>query len=146
MTATPAPLGPADRAPGDVLFAYGTLQFPQVLSPLLGRCPRLSPLTLSGWRAAALTGRVYPGLVADAGARVRGRLLHGLTAAEWRVLDDFEGPEYALVRPDPARPEVLTYRWLGPVLDADWSTAEFAAGHLPGFVAASTPGAGAPRG
>ncbi|WP_250292550.1 gamma-glutamylcyclotransferase, partial [Frankia sp. CiP1_Cm_nod1] len=45
------------------LFVYGTLCFPEVARALLGRLPCSRPAAAAGWRAAALPGRAYPGLV-----------------------------------------------------------------------------------
>ncbi|MEV0027635.1 gamma-glutamylcyclotransferase family protein [Nocardia sp. NPDC050793] len=141
------------------LFVYGTLQFPEVLRELLGRCPELSPAELTGWRAAALPGRVYPGLVPDGRATVRGVLLSGLSAGEWAVLDAFEDDEYDLRTvlfdgervdtggPDPLRvhPEssrggacvapgaVWTYVWTAEATSAEWRADAFAAEHLSAF-------------
>lgn len=123
-------------APGD-LFAYGSLQFPEVLRPLLGRVPDSTPAALPGWRAAPLAGRLYPGLVPDASATAPGLLLTGLTARERRLLDVFEGDEY-LPRSLPlagGRP-VWTYVWRGgDVLDGTWSAAGFRVRHLAEFTA-----------
>lgn len=47
------------------LFVYGTLRFDVVLEALLGRVPACTRASAPGWRAAALEGRVYPGLVAS---------------------------------------------------------------------------------
>jgi gamma-glutamylcyclotransferase (GGCT)/AIG2-like uncharacterized protein YtfP len=118
------------------LFVYGTLQFPEVLRALLGRTPDSSPITLDGWRAAALARRPYPGLV-PANATVPGILLTGLRADELAVLDEYESGPYDL------RELWLTdgraawsYVWTDAscVLAADWSADEFAAEHLSGFV------------
>jgi gamma-glutamylcyclotransferase (GGCT)/AIG2-like uncharacterized protein YtfP len=119
------------------LFVYGTLQFPEVLRALLGRMPASKPVTLDGWRAAALARRPYPGLVA-ANATVPGMLLTGLTAEELEILDEYEsGPydlrEFSLTDGRPA----WSYVWTDAscVLASDWSADEFAAEHLFGFVA-----------
>ena len=60
---------------GAALFAYGTLQFTEILGVLLGRLPEHRPGAAPGWRAAALAGRVYPGLV-RADATVTGKAHH----------------------------------------------------------------------
>jgi gamma-glutamylcyclotransferase (GGCT)/AIG2-like uncharacterized protein YtfP len=118
------------------LFVYGTLQFPEVLRALLGRIPDSRPVTLDGWRAAALARRPYPGLV-PANATVPGTLLTGLSAEELEVLDEYEsGPydlrEFSLTDGRPA----WSYVWTDPtcVLASDWSAEAFAAEHLSGFV------------
>lgn len=118
-----------------MLFVYGTLRFPPVLQALLGRVPALSDAELPGWRAAALPGRTYPGLVPGAGAR--GVVLDGLTEEEWAVLDAFEGSGYI-------RSEVVladgrtawTYIWLDTegVLASDWAAADFARTELSAYV------------
>ncbi|MEV0246220.1 gamma-glutamylcyclotransferase family protein [Nocardia sp. NPDC050712] len=119
---------------GDVLFAYGTLQFPEVLTALLGRCPRLRSAELRGWRVAALPDRVYPGLVPDPGGLARGMLISGLDAAEWSVLDGFEDDEYDLLPVDFATGSAWTYVWTAAVEPELWHSTEFAAAHLAAFL------------
>jgi gamma-glutamylcyclotransferase (GGCT)/AIG2-like uncharacterized protein YtfP len=118
------------------LFAYGTLQFPEVLRALLGRMPDRSPVTLDGWRAAALARRPYPGLV-PADATAAGTLLTGLSAEELEVLDEYESGPYDLRELSLADGRsAWTYVWTDAtsVLASDWSADEFAAAHLSGFV------------
>jgi hypothetical protein len=134
------------------LFAYGTLRFAEVLSVLLDRVPCRSTVAVAGWRAAALAGRVYPGLVrADAvpparppGALeprgslpvVTGMLITGLTPAELRLIDEYEsGPyELELLTLSDGR-QSWTYAWTDQavVLPHDWSPGEFAELHLADF-------------
>lgn len=76
------------------LFVYGTLQHPPLLDNLLGRLPPLRPAVVTGWRAARLRGRVYPGLVP--GGSARGHVLE-VDDDELAVLDRFEGPQYEQV-------------------------------------------------
>ncbi|MEV6334762.1 gamma-glutamylcyclotransferase family protein [Nocardia vinacea] len=123
-------------ANGDRLFVYGTLQFPEVLIELIGRCPELLAAELIGWRAAALPGRVYPGLVPAASGIARGAVLSGLDAGEWAVLDAFEDDEYQLrrVQPDPVA-SAWTYVWTSEVERDNWYAERFAAEHLGAFVA-----------
>ncbi|MET9293072.1 gamma-glutamylcyclotransferase family protein [Streptomyces sp. NPDC003077] len=84
-------------SPGsNVLFVYGTLQFDAVLDALLSRVPQRTPASAPGWRAAALEGRLYPGLVAAPDATATGLLLTDLTNEEWAVLDAFEDDRYDL--------------------------------------------------
>lgn len=131
------PPEPRSRVParrGD-LFAYGTLQFPQVLNALLDRVPDYRPAWLAGWRAARLRGLSYPGLVP--GGAASGVLLTGLSDAEWRILDAYEDREYDLIAvllADTAT--ALTYRYTANelVTAQDWSADDFARCHLPGFV------------
>jgi gamma-glutamylcyclotransferase (GGCT)/AIG2-like uncharacterized protein YtfP len=124
----------------EALFAYGTLQYPQVLHALIGRMPAHTPASAGGWRAAALPGRDYPGLVPDAGTAT-GLVITGLTGEEWRVLDAFEDEWYDL------RELTLTngtkaWSYTCPpgyqVCEPDWNAADFARTRLTGFVAGST--------
>ncbi|WP_406231282.1 gamma-glutamylcyclotransferase family protein [Nocardia sp. NBC_01009] len=134
-TADPRRLGFV-RGVDDVLFVYGTLQFPAVLIELLGHCPSLEPVEVSGWRVAALPGRLYPGLVSRPASVAGGVLLTGLADAEWKVLDAFEDAEYdlsPLVVPGHAR--VLTYVWTAEVSPEDWDADRFALDHLAEFTA-----------
>jgi gamma-glutamylcyclotransferase (GGCT)/AIG2-like uncharacterized protein YtfP len=81
------------------LFAYGTLQFPEVLRVLLGRAPIVSAASVAGWRIAALPGQVYPALVpASSATLASGQLISDLSPAEWRILDAFETDIYDLRR------------------------------------------------
>lgn len=109
-----------------MLFAYGTLQFPSVLQALLGRVPSIAPASLAGWRAAALPGRIYPGLVA--GGAARGVVIGGIQAGEWEVLDAFEGPEYGRQEVDLVDGRTAwTYIWLAADAAAlhDWDATRF---------------------
>lgn len=126
------------------LFAYGTLQFPEVLQVLLGRVPGHTPGAITGWRAAALPGLVYPGLVpADSTvstgstvSTVSGVLLAGLTCAEWRIIDAYEDDSYELGRltlTDGRPGWAYFYDQGAGVLPHDWSAGEFAVRHLAGF-------------
>jgi hypothetical protein len=129
------------------LFAYGTLQFPEVLQVLLGRVPEHTPGAITGWRAAALPGLVYPGLV-PAGrtgstvscvsgvSTVSGVLLAGLTSAEWCIIDAYEDDGYGLGRltlTDGRPGWAYFYDQGAGVLPHDWSAGEFAVRHLAGF-------------
>jgi gamma-glutamylcyclotransferase (GGCT)/AIG2-like uncharacterized protein YtfP len=130
----PESIGECDR-----LFVYGTLQFPEVLVELIGRCPELVRADIAGWRVAALPGRVYPGLVPAADGVARGVVLSGLSAGEWAILDAFEDDEYDLrpVQLATAAP-AWTYVWTSVVATDDWYPARFAADHLGPFVARCT--------
>ncbi|MFI6210614.1 gamma-glutamylcyclotransferase family protein [Nocardia brasiliensis] len=121
---------------GHALFAYGTLQFPEMLEVLLGRVPTLTPAAAVGWRAAALPGLLYPGLVPHPAAVAPGVLITGLAAGEWHILDTFEDDEYDLrpipLQHPPATP--WTYVWTGPAAQDNWDAPTFARTHLASFV------------
>jgi gamma-glutamylcyclotransferase (GGCT)/AIG2-like uncharacterized protein YtfP len=87
---------PVNGRAGLALFVYGTLMFGEIVEELLGRRPVPTAAVATGWRVARLPGLVYPGLVPAPGRRASGLVLSGLSAAEWTVLDDFEGDAYVL--------------------------------------------------
>ncbi|MFF4859986.1 gamma-glutamylcyclotransferase family protein [Streptomyces rubiginosohelvolus] len=122
----------------DVLFCYGTLQFDAVLRALLGRVPSKSPAAARGYRAAALEGRVYPGLVAGTPADVAsGLALTDLSGEEWRILDAFEDVLYELRQlPLSDGRRGWAYVWPGgEVRRDDWDAAAFEDHHLASYSA-----------
>ncbi|WP_462185671.1 MULTISPECIES: gamma-glutamylcyclotransferase family protein [unclassified Frankia] len=120
------------------LFVYGTLLFPEVVRALIGRVPQAGPATVTGWRAARLRDRLYPGLVPTAEAdgpdrATAGLVLLGLAPRERAILDAFEGEAYE------ARPLVLAdglpamaYLWrdLAEAMPENWDARVFADRHL----------------
>lgn len=135
---TSPPSGKRDRlsAGPEVLFVYGSLQFPEVLFALLDRVPQHEPVAAEGWRVATLPERVYPGLVPGI-TTAHGYLLTDLTPEEWRVLDAFEDSVYELVRVDLVDGrDGWTYACDqgAEVGRDDWSAEDFRARHLPAFV------------
>ncbi len=118
------------------LFAYGTLQFAEVLGAMLRRVPEHAPGIVSGWRVAALAGRNYPGLVPANGATAGGMLVTGLTPAEWRLIDIYEDDFYELRQLTLADGRSgWAYAWAdaAEVSPRDWSAPDFAARHLADF-------------
>lgn len=82
------------------LFAYGTLQLPEVLQAVVGRDFPGQNARLQGYACYALRGQVYPGIRPWPGAVTAGILYGGLDEAAWRLLDAYEDAIY--------RREVLT--------------------------------------
>jgi gamma-glutamylcyclotransferase (GGCT)/AIG2-like uncharacterized protein YtfP len=76
------------------IFAYGTLMYGELLALLLGRVPDSAPGTLHGYARYAITGEKFPGIVPADGQAVQGLLLHGLSAAELAIFDDYESDFY----------------------------------------------------
>jgi gamma-glutamylcyclotransferase (GGCT)/AIG2-like uncharacterized protein YtfP len=76
------------------IFAYGTLVAEDVVRALLGRVPPAAPARLEGYARYALRGRVYPGIVPQAGAHTDGVVYEGLDAVSLARLDRFEGSLY----------------------------------------------------
>ena len=134
------------------LFVYGTLQHPPLLEQLLGRAPAPVPATAPGWRAAALRGRVYPGLVPHVDAAARGALIE-VDDDELAVLDRFEGPQYqrivvvVSVRDQPVDAHAWRLRdaHVDLALARDWDLDRFVAIDAPAFLGGSRAGDEHPR-
>ncbi|MEE1741173.1 gamma-glutamylcyclotransferase [Streptomyces sp. BE147] len=119
------------------MFCYGTLQFDAVLKALLGRIPEQTPASAPGYRAAALEGRAYPGLVTRASiGSAPSLLLTDLSNEEWRILDTFEDDQYELLEiPLSDGTSGWAYVWPGrDVLAEDWDATNFEAQHLSTYV------------
>lgn len=117
------------------LFVYGSLLFPEVLTALLHRVPQRTPARTTGWRAAALPGRLYPGLVRHESGTTSGLVLGGLSPAENQLLDEYEGSQYRRGTVTlTSGQDCHAYVWLAEVLPDDWSSQVFAAEHLDGYV------------
>jgi gamma-glutamylcyclotransferase (GGCT)/AIG2-like uncharacterized protein YtfP len=76
------------------LYAYGTLQVPDIIAHIVGRRLAGRPARLFGYARYRISDRVYPAIVPAAGADVVGILYSGLDAAELTRLDDYEGDIY----------------------------------------------------
>lgn len=76
------------------LFAYGTLQVPEVLQAVIGGQRDGTPAQLPGFRRFCVPGKPYPAIVADASSCVPGLLFEGLSAADLQLLDYYEGELY----------------------------------------------------
>lgn len=126
---------PDDPAPD--MFVYGTLRFAPIVSALLGRTPSMTPATVEGWRAAALSGRVYPGLVSAPNGRCRGMRLAGLHRSDRALFDLFEGDAYeprTLGLTDGRSAVAYVWRDRADVTAEDWDPEQFATRHLGAYV------------
>lgn len=129
------------------LFVYGTLRHEPLLDHLLGRAPSLRPGRLPGWRAAALRGRVYPGLVPAPDRAAPGALVE-VDDAELEVLDRFEGPQYRRIDVTASTDSGTVAAWAwrlreehqGLVLDDDWDLERFVAEDAAAFLGTSRAG------
>ncbi|WTH79528.1 gamma-glutamylcyclotransferase family protein [Streptomyces sp. NBC_00828] len=120
----------------NALFCYGTLRFADVLKALLGRIPERVPVSAPGYRAAALQGRVYPGLIVCAfGGSAPGAVLTDLSNEEWCILNAFEDERYELREITLSTGELgLAYVWPGgDVRPEDWDAEDFQSRHLVGL-------------
>lgn len=76
------------------LFAYGTLELPELLRALTGQTYQSMPALLQEHRRAMVRDRGYPAVTPARAAALRGRLYLDLSEASWRIVDAFEGDEF----------------------------------------------------
>lgn len=98
--------------PAHRLFVYGTLIQQDLLRRLLGKAPPAVDASLDHYRRYRLRGRAYPGIRYSHHDRVEGRLLAGLSVAQLRTLDHYEGSEYRRVRVGVNTPEGRQSAWV----------------------------------
>jgi len=95
------------------LYAYGTLQLPEVLEQVIGRRVESRHAVLDGYACYRLRNRVYPGIVERSGERVTGVVYSGIDAHEIEQLDAYEGSFYErrtlTLRADGGQIEALGY-------------------------------------
>ncbi|MEY2934796.1 MAG: hypothetical protein RL033_5545 [Pseudomonadota bacterium] len=124
------------------LFAYGTLQLPEVLQAVIGQRREGVPALLSGYRRFCVPGKPYPAMVVDARSSVPGLLYDDLSAAELELLDYYEGELYErhelLVRVQsaqiPAMSYVLSAAHGALVTEEPWDLQAFEREHLTSYL------------
>jgi gamma-glutamylcyclotransferase (GGCT)/AIG2-like uncharacterized protein YtfP len=80
------------------LFAYGTLEAPEVVELVVGRVLPARPARLHDYARHRVRDQLYPGIVPRPGASTVGTLLVDLDDADLQRLDDFEGSLYVRTR------------------------------------------------
>lgn len=124
------------------IFAYGTLQIPEVMLAVTGKQFGTLPARLDGYSRHRLRGRSYPGIRPASGASVDGLLFLGVDAQTLLKLDEFEDPFY---RRDSVGVSVDGHEWtaqayvvrdesFGLLLPEEWCLEEFSRKHLALFL------------
>jgi gamma-glutamylcyclotransferase (GGCT)/AIG2-like uncharacterized protein YtfP len=76
------------------LFAYGTLEIPELVGALTGRRLRSEAAVLEGYARRMLRDEPYPGLAPMPGSRTSGTVYEDLDAHSLDLLDLYEGPHF----------------------------------------------------
>jgi hypothetical protein len=76
------------------LYAYGTLQLPEIVSQIVGRPLSAQPATLLGYVRFRVADRVYPAIVEEPAGEVTGVVYRDLSPTELTRLDVYEGDLY----------------------------------------------------
>lgn len=81
------------------LFTYGTLMDVDIFRAVTGLLAATwAPARLDGYARFCVRGAPYPGILAQPGGQVCGRIVCALPQCIWPVLDRYEGPLYAKTR------------------------------------------------
>lgn len=112
---------PIRRDP-ELVFAYGSLMFPEVCEAVIGRAPAWSTAHLEGWFASSVAGALYPALVPRAAAVTDGLLLEGISETEIEMLDRYEGPGFRRTRVGVEPGGVQAWVWVA--CDPDMASGE----------------------
>ncbi len=121
------------------LFCYGTLMFPEVMMRVAGPVGSMREAGLAGFGVYRLGGLPYPGLVARPGAMAQGVLYEGLTMAQLRRLDSYEGELYrrrrVMVEGSAAWTYVVAPRYRHRLTAKGWNASQFAQQDLGAYLA-----------
>lgn len=100
------------------LFAYGTLQIPEVMEAVTGKNWSWRNAEAPGFVQYLLKGEIYPAMVPADSAVTTGRLYEGVNADAWWLLDRFEDSVYQRRRIDvllETGQQVSAYAYVLPV-------------------------------
>jgi gamma-glutamylcyclotransferase (GGCT)/AIG2-like uncharacterized protein YtfP len=126
------------------LFAYGTLQIPEVMGAVTGATFPSQPARLEGYVRYRLKDRAFPGLRREPGGVAEGLLFGGIDAEALRRLDAFEDDFYrretlavldAGRRPVAAEVYVVPPEHYSLLVYQPWDLEEFRRTALEGFMA-----------
>lgn len=76
------------------LFAYGTLQHPDIISFVLHRTPEAQSAILSDFVRYGIKDENFPGIIPYPNALTDGTLFLAITEEEWTRLDEYESDLY----------------------------------------------------
>ena len=76
------------------LFAYGTLEIPEVMAAVTGQSFFSVGATAHGFVRYVLTGKIYPGMISESGASTQGRVYLNVNEQALTLLDEFEDDVY----------------------------------------------------
>ncbi len=76
------------------LFAYGTLEIPDVMEAITGKTWTSAEARANGFAKFLLKGRIYPGMTAVKGATCSGRIYYHIDRRTLEILDAFEDEVY----------------------------------------------------
>ncbi len=126
-----------------LLFAYGTLQIPQVMEAVTGKACPSRKATAYGYSRYLIAGEVYPGMIPQNESVVDGCLYEGLEEKMWMLIDQFEDPVYQRESIEvyvESQGPVKAWAYVWPsqhkarLSDDPWEMDWFIRDHLPGYL------------
>lgn len=125
------------------IFAYGTLQIPEVMTAVTGRIFPSQPAELRSYGRFSLRGLAYPGIRWQPGAVTGGRLYRDIDAVSLQRLDQFQDAFYrrqSLIIVDSsgeavaAEVYVISKEYYGMLSEEAWDIEQFRTRSLSGFL------------
>jgi len=125
------------------LFAYGSLQLPEVVRAVLGVALEGIPAQLPGYRRCRIRDRSFPGVRPETNGNCPGILYRRIGVAHWRLLDAFEDDFYRRCSLpvqladggcEIAEVYVVGEESRGILLDEPWDLEQFRAQYLQRFL------------
>lgn len=113
------------------VFAYGTLQIPEVIKLVAGQVFPSQAARLNGYQRLKIKHRTYPGIIEDPNQFIEGVLYSNVDPASLTLLDQFEDILYErrLVSIESAECQAFVYvikdEYKGRLSDEEWSLEEF---------------------
>jgi gamma-glutamylcyclotransferase (GGCT)/AIG2-like uncharacterized protein YtfP len=132
-----------DAGRPNAVFAYGTLQFPEVMRLVVGRILPSEPAVLEGYGRYLIQGQTFPGAVPEPGESTSGVLYRDLDPVTMKRLDRFEDEFYEqrLVSVTtgsgesvPAFVYIVPEERTGILSREPWDEVQFAREHLVSFL------------
>lgn len=113
------------------VFAYGTLQFPEVMKLVIGLDLPSFPARLNGYQCLKIKNRTYPGIVKNPNQFIDGILYKEVGDHALKLLDQFEDVLYerSLVDLEGETEQAFVYlikdQYKNRLTDEPWSLDEF---------------------
>lgn len=114
------------------IFAYGTLQFPQIIKRLTGKNFAAEKAMLRGYRRLLVKGTDYPAVKKSRNSSVDGILLKDVDEKSLEQIIQFEGDEYEMVNVrvhvNGSETDAVVFAWIREdrLLDEkDWNQQKF---------------------
>lgn len=98
------------------IFVYGSLQSPEIIEKLTGKCFKTTRSVLPGYRLYCVKDSDYPAIIKQEHSETNGLLIEDLDDSSLNIISFYEGDEYELqnvtVLVDKKFLNALAYVWI----------------------------------